>query len=173
MVNTSVSNSKEDKIFMHTQKLMYLWSSEYRDAGKGFFLSEREWLVVLVPLIITITKCGCLLEQTKQIKTQMYSTTWPSLENSMNTMLEPFFFAKNDDRELRFIGTRQKFLDMQSRYKLMDHREARHQLQVLKLQLPKNSSIHSFDKTESFVNPICWKPQVHHDLHQDGFNSII
>lgn len=122
---------------MHTQKLMYLWSRKYRDAGKGFFLSEREWLVVLVPLIITITKCGCLLEQTKQIKTQMYSTTWPSLENSMNTMLEPFFFAKNDDRELRFIGTRQKFLDMQSRYKLMDHREARHQLQVLKLQLPK------------------------------------
>lgn len=158
---------------MHTQKLMYLWSREYRDAGKGFFLSEREWLVVLVPLIITITKNGCLLEQTKQIKTQMYSTTWPSLENSMNTMLEPFFFAKNDDRKLRFIGTRQKFLDMQSRYKLMDHREARHQLQVLKLQLPKNSSILSFDKTESFVNPICWKPQVHYDLHQDGFNSII
>ena len=60
----------------------YLWSSHNSDTGKRFFLGKRKRLV-LVPVFISIPKCRCLLEHTKQIKTHMYSMTWPSLTKRM------------------------------------------------------------------------------------------
>lgn len=53
----------------------YLCRRQYIDTGKCFLLRKRKRFVTTVSAIITIAKFSCLLEQTKQIKTQMYSAT--------------------------------------------------------------------------------------------------
>ena len=53
----------------------YLCRRQYIDTGKCFLLRKRKRFVSTVSAIITISKFSCLLEQTKQIKTQMYSAT--------------------------------------------------------------------------------------------------
>jgi len=53
----------------------YLCRRQYVDTGKCFLIGKRKRFVPTVSAIITISKFSCLLEQTKQIKTQMYSVT--------------------------------------------------------------------------------------------------
>lgn len=53
----------------------YLCCRHYIDTGKCLLIGKRKRFVPNVSAIITISKFSCLLEQIKQIKTQMYSVT--------------------------------------------------------------------------------------------------